>query len=39
MHLTVAKGLNNDHFNTVAGHRQAVLEELSVDATLISGVI
>ena len=32
----VEKGLNDDHFNAVAGHLQAVLEELGVDAASIS---
>jgi truncated hemoglobin YjbI len=35
----VSKGLNDDHFNAVTGHRQAVLEELGVDAALIFDVM
>jgi hypothetical protein len=35
----VSKGLNDDHFNTVTEHRQAVLEELGVDAALIFDVM
>ena len=35
----VAKGLNEDHFNAVAGHLQATLEELSVPADLIAEVM
>lgn len=35
----VAKGLNEDHFNAVAGHLQATLEELSVPADLIGEVM
>lgn len=35
----VAKGLNEDHFNSVAGHLQSTLEELNVPADLINEVI
>jgi hemoglobin len=35
----VAKGLNDDHFDAVAGHLQAVLEELGVDTDAISEVM
>jgi len=35
----VAKGLNEDHFNAVAGHLQATLEELNVPADLIGEVM
>lgn len=35
----VAKGLNEDHFNAVAGHLQATLEELNVPAELINEVM
>ena len=35
----IAKGLNDGHFNAVTGHRQAILEELGVDAALISDVM
>jgi hemoglobin len=35
----VSKGLNDDHSNAVTGHRQAVLEELGIDAALISNAI
>jgi hemoglobin len=35
----VEKGLNDDHFNAVAGHLQAVLVELGVDAGAISEVM
>lgn len=32
----VARGLNDSHFNTVAGHLQATLEELGVSEDLIT---
>jgi hemoglobin len=35
----VAKGLNDDHFNAVAGHLQATLEELNVPGDLIIEVM
>lgn len=35
----VAKGLNEDHFNAVAGHLQSTLEELNVPAELINEVM
>jgi hemoglobin len=35
----VAKGLNESHFNAVAGHLQSTLEELSVPAELIGEVM
>jgi len=35
----VAKGLNEDHFNAVAGHLQSTLEELNVPADLIGEVM
>lgn len=35
----VAKGLNEDHFNAVAGHLQSTLEELNVPADLIAEVM
>jgi hemoglobin len=35
----VAKGLNDDHFNAVAGHLQSTLEELGVAADLIAEVM
>ena len=35
----VEKGLNDDHFNAVAGHLQSVLEELGVDAHAIAEVM
>lgn len=35
----VAKGLNDSHFNAVAGHLQATLQELSVPADLIAEVL
>ena len=35
----VKKGLNEDHFNAVAGHLQATLEELNVPADLIGEVM
>lgn len=35
----VAKGLNEDHFNAVAGHLQTTLEELNVSDELISEVM
>jgi hemoglobin len=35
----VAKGLNEAHFAAVAGHLQAVLEELNVPADIISEVM
>jgi len=35
----VEKGLNDDHFNAVAGHLQATLEELNVPADLIGEVM
>ncbi len=35
----IEKGLNDDHFNAVAGHLQTVLEELGVDTDLISEVM
>jgi hemoglobin len=35
----VAKGLNDDHFNAVAGHLQSTLEELGVAADLVSEVM
>jgi hemoglobin len=35
----VARGLNEDHFNAVAGHLQATLEELNIPADLTSEVM
>ncbi|QIR16021.1 group I truncated hemoglobin [Shewanella aestuarii] len=35
----VAKGLNEEHFNAVAGHLQATLEELNVSEDLIGEVM
>jgi len=35
----VEKGLNESHFNAVAGHLQSTLEELNVSADLINEVI
>lgn len=35
----VAKGLNEDHFNAVAGHLQGTLEELDVPGDLIKQVM
>ncbi len=35
----VAQGLNEDHFNAVAGHLQATLEELEVPKNLIQEVM
>ena len=35
----VAKGLNESHFNAVAGHLQATLEELKVPGNLIQDVM
>ena len=35
----VAKGLNEDHFNAVAGHLQSTLEELNVSADLVNEVM
>lgn len=35
----VAKGLNEAHFNAVAGHLQATLEELNVPADLVGEVM
>jgi len=35
----VAKGLNESHFNAVAGHLQATLEELNVPENLIAEVM
>jgi len=35
----VAKGLNDDHFNAVAGHLQSTLEELGVAADLVAEVM
>ncbi len=35
----VEKGLNESHFNAVAGHLQATLEELKVPAELIAEVM
>jgi len=35
----VEKGLNEDHFNAVAGHLQATLEELNVPTELINEVM
>ena len=35
----VAKGLNESHFNNVAGHLQATLEELGVSAELLEEVM
>jgi hemoglobin len=35
----VEKGLNDDHFNAVAGHLQATLQELGVDAGAIAEVM
>lgn len=35
----VERGLNEDHFNAVAGHLQATLEELNVPADLIGEVM
>ncbi|MDQ7091891.1 MAG: group 1 truncated hemoglobin [Methylococcales bacterium] len=35
----VKKGLNDDHFNAVAGHLQSTLEELGVAADLVGEVM
>lgn len=35
----VEKGLNDDHFNAVAGHLQTTLEELGVAADLVGEVM
>ncbi len=35
----VAHGLNNDHFNAVAGHLQATLQELNAPPELIAQVM
>lgn len=35
----VEKGLNDDHFNAVAGHLQSTLEELGVAANLVAEVM
>lgn len=35
----VEKGLNDDHFNAVAGHLQSTLEELGVSADLVGEVM
>jgi hemoglobin len=35
----VARGLNDDHFNAVAGHLQSTLRELGVSAELIGQVL
>ncbi len=35
----VARGLNDKHFNAVAGHLQSTLEELSVPATLVEEIM
>jgi hemoglobin len=35
----VERGLNGDHFNTVAGHLQSTLEELGVTAELVGEVM
>lgn len=35
----VAQGLNDSHFNAVAGHLQATLQELGVKKELIDGVM
>lgn len=35
----VARGLNESHFNAVAGHLQSTLEELNVPANLIGEVM
>lgn len=35
----VEQGLNDDHFNAVAGHLQASLEELNVPADLVGEVM
>ncbi len=35
----VARGLNDNHFNAVAGHLKATLEELSVPENLIADVL
>ncbi|MBV1906139.1 MAG: group 1 truncated hemoglobin [Pseudomonadales bacterium] len=35
----VADGLNEDHFNAVAGHLQSTLEELSVPSELVAEVM
>ena len=35
----VDKGLNDDHFDAVAGHLQATLQELGVDAALVEQVM
>jgi hemoglobin len=35
----VEKGLNEDHFNAVATHLQATLEELDVPADLVGEVM
>ncbi len=35
----VARGLNEAHFNTVAGHLQATLEQLKVPAELVNAIM
>ncbi len=35
----VARGMNESHFNAVAGHLQATLEELNVSADLVAEVM
>jgi hemoglobin len=35
----VARGMNESHFNAVAGHLQATLEEMNVSADLIAEVM
>ena len=35
----VAKGLNEDHFNAVAGHLQATLQELGLSDDLVNQVM
>ncbi len=35
----VARGLNDDHFNAVAGHLKSTLEELNVPANLVADVL
>ena len=35
----LARGLNDQHFDAVAGHLQSTLEELSVPATLVEEIM
>ena len=38
-HLVDEQGLNDEHFNAVAGHLQTTLEELSVPADLVGQIM